>query len=162
MNLKADPVLELYHPAILDGGHFILFCDRGLRPGKTDLQHIGWGWRRDYFIHNTFLDNRHIFYIWSNSDVGKIYSYIKWVEAGGARAVPVIIGKSKEYYKQVRTWFLSWWFENHNPSCLTAWTGCCCQEAALPLLEVEAMLKLASSFLSGQDRLALREIEIRS
>lgn len=28
-------------------------------------------------------------------------SYIKWVEAGGARAVPVIIGKSKEYYKQL-------------------------------------------------------------
>ena len=38
----------------------------------------------------------------------KNYSYIKWVEAGGARAVPVIIGKSKEYYKQVRTRFLSW------------------------------------------------------
>ena len=28
-------------------------------------------------------------------------SYIKWVEAGGARAVPVIIGKSKEYYQQL-------------------------------------------------------------
>jgi len=28
-------------------------------------------------------------------------SYIKWVEAGGARAVPVIIGKSREYYEQL-------------------------------------------------------------
>ena len=30
-------------------------------------------------------------------------SYVKWVEAGGARAVPVIIGKSKEYYEQLFT-----------------------------------------------------------
>ena len=30
-------------------------------------------------------------------------SYIKWVEAGGARAVPVIIGKSKEYYEHLFT-----------------------------------------------------------
>jgi len=28
-------------------------------------------------------------------------SYIKWVEAGGARVAPVIIGKSKEYYEQL-------------------------------------------------------------
>jgi len=28
-------------------------------------------------------------------------SYIKWVEAGGARAVPVIIGKSREYYVEL-------------------------------------------------------------
>jgi len=28
-------------------------------------------------------------------------SYIKWVEAGGARAVPVIIGRNKDYYEQL-------------------------------------------------------------
>merc|ERR1719234_3082361 len=30
-------------------------------------------------------------------------SYVKWVEAGGARAVPVIIGKSREHYAQLFT-----------------------------------------------------------
>ena len=29
-------------------------------------------------------------------------SYVKWVEAGGARAVPVIVGRSEEYYTEVR------------------------------------------------------------
>ena len=28
-------------------------------------------------------------------------SYVQWVEAGGARVVPVVIGKEKEYYKEV-------------------------------------------------------------
>ena len=30
-------------------------------------------------------------------------SYVQWVMAGGARAVPVIIGRDEQYYRQVGT-----------------------------------------------------------
>ena len=31
-----------------------------------------------------------------------ILSYVQWAESGGARVVPVIIGKDRPYYEQVQ------------------------------------------------------------
>ena len=81
-------------------------------------------------------------------------SYIKWVEAGGARAVPVIIGRNKDYYEQVCVCvnLKSW---QTNLSCLLAWTGCCCREEAPHLLEPVVLQKLDSSSLKWRKRLEM-------
>ena len=36
----------------------------------------------------------------SKSEPG-LCSYVQWVESGGARVVPVVIGRSQQYYNQV-------------------------------------------------------------